>query len=191
MAITRLGRPGEPGLLSPSTERAGTRILGDSQAAGTQAARSGGRELLGGTVPLSEHEQRQLEQIEQALYAEHPRFAKAVRAADPQVHYKRRVVYAGLVFAIGVALLPVGVSTLYRDKPCWFRDHAGVLLLGGGQLPADERHRHRPAASSRTARRRARRRAAAGARVPGSANASKSAGAAARRATARRHPRRR
>jgi len=36
---------------------------------------------------LSEHEQRQLEQIEQAPYAEHPRFAKAVRAADPQVHY--------------------------------------------------------------------------------------------------------
>jgi hypothetical protein len=68
---------------------------------------------LGGTVPLSEHEQRQLEQIEQALYAEHPRFAKAVRAADPQVHYKRRVVYAVLGFAIGVALLPVGVASTY------------------------------------------------------------------------------
>jgi hypothetical protein len=66
---------------------------------------------LGGTVPLSEHEQRQLEQIEQALYAEHPRFAKAVRAADPQVHYKRRVVYAIIGFAIGLALLPIGVST--------------------------------------------------------------------------------
>jgi hypothetical protein len=66
---------------------------------------------LGGNVPLSEHEQRQLEQIEQALYAEHPRFAKAVRSADPRVHYKRRVVYAVVGFAIGVALLPVGVST--------------------------------------------------------------------------------
>jgi len=62
-------------------------------------------------VPLSEHEQRQLEQIEQSLYADHPRFAKAVRAADPQVHYKRRVIYAALAFALGVALLPVGVST--------------------------------------------------------------------------------
>jgi len=62
-------------------------------------------------VPLSEHEQRQLEQIEQALYAEHPRFAKAVRAADPRVHYKRRVIYAVVLFVIGVALLPVGVST--------------------------------------------------------------------------------
>jgi len=61
-------------------------------------------------VPLSEHEQRQLEQIEQALYAEHPRFAKAVRAADPRVHYKRRVVYAAIGFVIGVALLPVGIS---------------------------------------------------------------------------------
>jgi hypothetical protein len=68
---------------------------------------------LGGTVPLSEHEQRQLEQIEQALYAEHPRFAKAVRAADPQVHYKRRVAYAVLGFAVGVALLPVGVASTY------------------------------------------------------------------------------
>jgi len=66
---------------------------------------------LGGNVPLSEHEQRQLEQIEQALYAEHPRFAKAVRAADPRVHYKRRVVYAAVGFVIGVALLPAGVST--------------------------------------------------------------------------------
>ncbi len=62
-------------------------------------------------MPLSEHEQRQLEQIEQALYADHPRFARAVRSADPRVHYKRRVVYAGLLFALGVALLPVGVST--------------------------------------------------------------------------------
>jgi Na+/proline symporter len=66
---------------------------------------------LGGTVPLSEHEQRQLEQIEQALYAEHPRFAKAVRAADPRVHYRRRVVYAAIGFAIGLVLLPVGIST--------------------------------------------------------------------------------
>ena len=43
-------------------------------------------------MPLSEHEQRQLEQIEQALYADYPRFANAVRASDPRVHYKRRVV---------------------------------------------------------------------------------------------------
>lgn len=64
-------------------------------------------------MPLSEHEQRQLEQIEQALYAEHPRFAKAVRSADPRVHYKRRVVYAAVLFVVGVALLPLGLATTY------------------------------------------------------------------------------
>jgi hypothetical protein len=99
-----------PAQASPSTERAGPRILDRARPFGS-AITSGRRELLGGTVPLSEHEQRQLEQIEQALYAEHPRFAKAVRAADPRVHHRRRVVYAAIGFAIGLVLLPVGIST--------------------------------------------------------------------------------
>ena len=60
-------------------------------------------------MPLSEHERRQLEQIEQALRADDPRFADAVRAADPQVHYKRRVIAAALGFLIGVGLLLAGV----------------------------------------------------------------------------------
>jgi Protein of unknown function (DUF3040) len=60
-------------------------------------------------VPLSEHERRQLEQIEQALRADDPRFADAVRAADPRVHYKRRVITAALGFLIGVGLLLAGV----------------------------------------------------------------------------------
>jgi Protein of unknown function (DUF3040) len=62
-----------------------------------------------GTVPLSEHEQRQLEQIEQALRADDPRFADAVQAADPRVHYKRRVIAAALGFLVGVGLLLAGV----------------------------------------------------------------------------------
>jgi Protein of unknown function (DUF3040) len=68
---------------------------------------------MGGTVPLSEHEQRQLEQIEQALYADYPRFANAVRASDPRVHYKRRVVEAALGFLLGVGMLVAGVVTKY------------------------------------------------------------------------------
>jgi Protein of unknown function (DUF3040) len=60
-------------------------------------------------MPLSEHEKRQLEQIEQALRAGDPRFAGAVHAADPRVHYKRRVIVAVLGFVIGVALLLAGV----------------------------------------------------------------------------------
>ena len=64
-------------------------------------------------MPLSEHEQRQLEQIEQALYADYPRFANAVRASDPRVHYKRRVVQAALGFLLGVGMLVAGVVTKY------------------------------------------------------------------------------
>jgi hypothetical protein len=60
-------------------------------------------------VPLSEHEQRQLEQIEQALRAGDPRFADAVHAADPRVHYKRRVIAAAAGFVIGTGLLLAGV----------------------------------------------------------------------------------
>jgi len=62
-----------------------------------------------GTMPLSEHEKRQLEQIEQALRVGDPRFADAVHAADPRVHYKRRVIVAVLGFVIGVGLLLAGV----------------------------------------------------------------------------------
>jgi len=64
-------------------------------------------------VPLSEHEQRQLEQIEQALYSDYPRFANAVRASDPRVHYRRRVIGAALGFLLGVGMLLAGVVTKY------------------------------------------------------------------------------
>jgi len=61
-------------------------------------------------VPLSEHERRQLDQIEQALRADDPRFADAVAASDPRMHYKRRVIAAALGFLIGVGLLLTGVA---------------------------------------------------------------------------------
>lgn len=76
-------------------------------------------------MPLSEHEQRQLEQIEQALYAEHPRFARAVRASDPRVHYRRRVVEAAFGFLIGVGLLVAGVAT----KDPWIGVAGFVVML--------------------------------------------------------------
>ncbi len=62
-------------------------------------------------MPLSEHEQCQLEQIEQGLRAGDPRFADAMHAADPLVRYKRRVTAAALGFVIGIGLLFAGVVT--------------------------------------------------------------------------------
>jgi hypothetical protein len=64
---------------------------------------------MGGVVPLSEHEQRQLEQIEQALYRENRRLGRLVRSSDPRVHYRRRVVQAAFGFAIGAGMVAAGV----------------------------------------------------------------------------------
>jgi hypothetical protein len=66
---------------------------------------------MGGVVPLSEHEQRQLEQIEQALYREDPKFGRLVRSSDPRVHYKRKLAQAVVGIAVGGGLVAAGVVT--------------------------------------------------------------------------------
>lgn len=60
-------------------------------------------------MPLSEHEQRLLEQIEQALYAEDPKFAHSWRTKDLRGLQRMRVVRAAAVFVVGVGLLLGGV----------------------------------------------------------------------------------
>jgi Protein of unknown function (DUF3040) len=64
---------------------------------------------MGGVVPLSEHEQRQLEQIEQALYREDRRLVRLVRSSDPRVHYRRRVVEALVGLLLGAAMIAAGI----------------------------------------------------------------------------------
>jgi hypothetical protein len=66
---------------------------------------------MGGVVPLSEHEQRQLEQIEQALYREDPKFGRLVRSSDPRVHYKRKLVQASVGVLAGAGAIAAGVVT--------------------------------------------------------------------------------
>jgi len=62
-------------------------------------------------VPLSEHEQRQLRQIEQALYRDDPKFGRRMRATDPRVRYERTLMQALLGVVIGAGLLPAGAVT--------------------------------------------------------------------------------
>lgn len=62
-------------------------------------------------MPLSEHEQRLLDQIERALYAEDPKFASTVRSTDLRTHMRRRLRRAAFVLAIGFVLLLAGVVT--------------------------------------------------------------------------------
>jgi Flp pilus assembly protein TadB len=75
-------------------------------------------------VPLSEHEQRQLEQIEQALYREDPKFGRLVRSSDPRVHYKRKLLQAVLGVAAGAGLLAAGIVTRHI-----YLEAAGAVLL--------------------------------------------------------------
>jgi hypothetical protein len=80
-------------------------------------------------VPLSEHEQRLLEQIEQALYAEDPKFASAVRSTDLRRHYRLRLLRSTLVFAAGLGLLVAGL--ILRNRPL---ELAGVLVMAGALM---------------------------------------------------------
>jgi len=81
-------------------------------------------------VPLSEHEQRLLDQIERALYQEDPKFASTVRATDLRTHMRRRLRRAALVLALGFALLMAGVvMQQYAIGIAGFVVMVGALLL--------------------------------------------------------------
>ncbi|MCC3771777.1 DUF3040 domain-containing protein [Streptomyces sp. UNOC14_S4] len=60
-------------------------------------------------MPLSEHEQRMLEQMERALYAEDPKFATALEGSGLRTYTRRRVYQAVAGFLVGIALLMAGV----------------------------------------------------------------------------------
>ena len=60
-------------------------------------------------MPLSEHEQRLLDQIERALYQEDPKFASSVRATDLRTHMRRRLRRAALVLTLGFLMLLTGL----------------------------------------------------------------------------------
>lgn len=74
-------------------------------------------------MPLSEHEQRLLEQMERALYAEDPKLASTLRGADVSTHQRRRLVLGAIGVVAGLALLLVGVSAE------WPLGVAGFLVM--------------------------------------------------------------
>ena len=62
-----------------------------------------------GIVPLSEHEQRLLDEIEQALYAEDPKFASSVRAARAHRRLRSSVFICVVGVLAGLTLVLVGL----------------------------------------------------------------------------------
>jgi DUF3040 family protein len=61
-------------------------------------------------MPLSDHEQRMLDQIESALYAEDPKFASSVRGGSLRAPSARRRLQGVALFVIGLAMLVSGVA---------------------------------------------------------------------------------
>lgn len=62
-------------------------------------------------MPLSEHEQRLLEQMEKALYAEDPKFATSLRSAPGARAARGRAALGVLGVLAGLGLLIAGVAT--------------------------------------------------------------------------------
>lgn len=61
-------------------------------------------------MPLSEHEQRLLEQMERALYAEDPKLASTLRGANLRHNQRRRIALGTLGLVVGLGLLLAGVT---------------------------------------------------------------------------------
>jgi hypothetical protein len=61
-------------------------------------------------VPLSEHEQHLLEQMEQAMYAEDPKFASAMRGRTPKARQRRRLILGCVGVLVGLVLVVLGVA---------------------------------------------------------------------------------
>ena len=75
-------------------------------------------------MPLPEDEQRQLQEIEQALYRDDPKFGRLMRTSDPRVHYERKLRHAVLGVVMGAGLLVAGAVT-HRVYP----EVAGVVIV--------------------------------------------------------------
>ncbi|MDF2966770.1 MAG: hypothetical protein K0Q93_548 [Nocardioidaceae bacterium] len=81
-------------------------------------------------MPLSEEEQRLLEQMEQALAAEDPKFASTLRGSTLRARLRRQVVLAGAAFLLGTGLLMLGlILTMTPVSVVGF-----VVMLGAAYL---------------------------------------------------------
>jgi hypothetical protein len=60
-------------------------------------------------MPLSEHEQRLLEQIERELYADDPKLVSTVRSINPRTYALRRLWRSAALFIAGLGVLVAAV----------------------------------------------------------------------------------
>lgn len=79
-------------------------------------------------MPLSEHEQRLLDQMERQLYADDPKLASTLRGSASGARDRRRLILGIIAVLIGMGLLVGGVAA-----PFWPLGVLGfVVMLAGG-----------------------------------------------------------
>ncbi|RFD24844.1 hypothetical protein MUBE_11920 [Mycobacterium uberis] len=84
-------------------------------------------------MPLSDREQRMLDQIESALYAEDPKFASSVRGEGLCASTARRRMQGMALFVIGLGMLICGVAfkaTMIGSFP--ILSVVGFVVMFGG-----------------------------------------------------------
>ncbi|MEV7779153.1 DUF3040 domain-containing protein [Kitasatospora sp. NPDC088351] len=105
-------------------------------------------------MPLSEHEQRLLDQMERALYAEDPKFASALEGTGLRTYTRRRVYLAVGGFVVGIGLLMGGMVV---PDQIWVSIVGFLVMLGCAVFavtgwrrgPASQGSGPRPAAAPR------------------------------------------
>ncbi|WP_323961469.1 DUF3040 domain-containing protein [Arthrobacter sp. JZ12] len=78
-------------------------------------------------MALSEHEQRLLDQLEQQLHADDPKFANSMASSTTRSMSTRRIVLGSLVTVAGLAVLLLGIWNQFIPVGV-----AGFLLMGAG-----------------------------------------------------------
>jgi F0F1-type ATP synthase assembly protein I len=87
-------------------------------------------------MPLSEHEQRLLDQIERALYAEDPKFASTVRGGRLRKPSRRRRIQGVVLFVVGIVALVLGLVFRWFVGDFPVVSVVGFLLMFGGAVLA-------------------------------------------------------
>jgi hypothetical protein len=80
-------------------------------------------------VPLSEHEQRVLQELEQTLYADDPAFANRVKSETVYKHAGRYCVWSALAFIGGLVMLMIWLSSFLPLSFAGF-----VIMLGAAAI---------------------------------------------------------
>ena len=107
-------------------------------------------------VPLSEHEQRLLEQMEQQLSVEDPKFASAMRGSVARAKARRRIILGALGVLVGLALVLLGVAqgivarrhrrlrASWWPEPGWRSLRSGARARSARSLPTARPSRTSP-----------------------------------------------